>query len=158
MRRVLTYSLAGLLFAPSLQAAHRPKQPSPESSPVKARAARRRPPAAPYQVGTASWYGKPFQGKETASGERYDMYRLTAAHRRLPIGTLVRVTNLKNGESVVVRINDRGPVMRSRILDMSYAAARVIHLKAMGVATVRLDILQPETVAMSQGEAVPGLP
>jgi rare lipoprotein A len=101
-------------------------------------------------VGKASWYGKRFHGKPTASGERYDMYDLTAAHRRLPLGTLVRVTNLKNGDAVVVRINDRGPVYRSRIIDLSYEAAKILHLRADGVQWVRLDILRPETVAMAQ--------
>jgi rare lipoprotein A len=157
MRRVLTYTLAGFMLAPSLQAAHRPKQPNPDSSPVKARAAHRHKPAAPYQVGKASWYGKRFQGRETASGERYDMYDLTAAHRRLPLGTLVRVTNLRNGQSVVVRINDRGPVFRTRIIDLSYEAARALHMKAEGVQWVRLDILPAETMAAA-GEVTAGLP
>ncbi len=157
MRRVLSYTLAGLLIAPSLQAAHRPKQPNPDSSPVKARAAHRHKPAAPYQVGQASWYGKRFQGKETASGENYDMYDLTAAHRRLPLGTLVRVTNLANGDSVVVRINDRGPVYRNRIIDLSYEAAKALHMKAAGVQRVRLDILPSETLAAAR-DVTSGLP
>src|SRR5579884_232904 len=70
----------------------------------------------PYQVGRASWYGKQFHGRETASGEPYDMFQFTAAHRRLPLGTLVKVTNLHNGRAVVVRVNDRGPVPKTRII------------------------------------------
>src|SRR5258708_13410995 len=73
-----------------------------------------------YQVGTASWYGEYFQGKQTASGEPYDMRDFTAAHPSLPLGTFVRVTNLRNGKAVVVRINDRGPVGDVRIIDVSY--------------------------------------
>ena len=76
----------------------------------------------PYQIGTASWYGVWFQGKKTASGEPYDMHDFTAAHPSLPLGTFVRVTNLKNGKAVVVRINDRGPVVDGRIIDVSYNA------------------------------------
>ena len=80
--------------------------------------------AKPFQVGKASWYGGLFQGKATASGEDYNMYDFTAAHRELPLGTFVKVTNLKNLKSVVVRINDRGPVTPGRIIDLSYSAAR----------------------------------
>src|SRR5262245_18771443 len=75
------------------------------------------------QTGQASWYGRQHHGKRTASGEIYDMYQLTAAHRTLPLGTRVRVTNLENGRTVDVRINDRGPFVRGRLLDLSRAAA-----------------------------------
>lgn len=150
MRRLLTCTVAVVLLASTMKAAERPAHPAQNSSPRKTLAARRHRPAPPYQVGKASWYGKRFHGKPTASGERYDMYDLTAAHRRLPLGTLVRVTNLKNGDAVVVRINDRGPVYRSRIIDLSYEAAKILHLRADGVQWVRLDILRPETVAMAQ--------
>ncbi len=106
----------------------------------------------PYQVGTASWYGGDFQGKETASGEPYDMYELTAAHPTLPLGSHVRVTNLRNGRNVIVRINDRGPVVPGRIIDLSYGAARVLGVKARGLQRVRLDVVkpqrQPQTMAM----------
>jgi len=91
-------------------------------------------------VGCASYYGKEFHGKRTASGEVYNMYALTAAHRTLPFGTLVRVTNWKNGKSVVVKINDRGPFVEGRTIDLSYAAARRIGLMATG--RVRLTILR----------------
>jgi len=98
----------------------------------------------PYQVGTASWYGEDFVGKPTASGEPYDMYRLTAAHPTLPLGTLVRVTNLRNRHSVIVRINDRGPVVPGRIIDVSYSAARVLNFELKGIQRVRLDVVSPK--------------
>jgi rare lipoprotein A len=96
-----------------------------------------------YQVGTASWYGEQFQGKQTASGEPFDMRDFTAAHPKLPLGTFVRVTNLRNGKAVVVRINDRGPVVDGRIIDLSYNAARALGFKERGLQTVRLDLYQP---------------
>jgi rare lipoprotein A len=96
-----------------------------------------------YQVGTASWYGEQFQGKQTASGEPFDMHDFTAAHPSLPLGTFVKVTNLRNGKAVVVRINDRGPVVDGRIIDVSYNAARALDFKDRGVQTVRLDLYQP---------------
>jgi rare lipoprotein A len=109
----------------------------------------------PYQVGTASWYGEYFQGKQTASGEPYDMRDFTAAHPTLPLGTFVRVTNLRTGKAVVVRINDRGPVVDGRIIDVSYNAARALGFKERGVQRVRLDIYQPTTVARLQTIAIP---
>jgi rare lipoprotein A len=95
----------------------------------------------PYEVGVASWYGEDFVGKPTASGEPYNMYELTAAHPSLPLGTFVRVTNLRNRHTVVVRINDRGPVVPGRIIDVSYSAARVLNFKAQGIQRVRLDVV-----------------
>ena len=95
----------------------------------------------PYQVGTASWYGSDFEGKPTASGEPYNMYDLTAAHPTLPLGTYVKVTNLRNRRIVVVRINDRGPVVEGRIIDVSYSAAKVLKFHTRGVQRVRLDIV-----------------
>ena len=100
-----------------------------------------------YQVGTASWYGDYFQGKQTASGEPFNMNDLTAAHPTLPLGTFVKVTNLRNGKAVVVRINDRGPVVDGRIIDLSYNAARALGFKERGLQTVRLDVYHPQTVA-----------
>jgi rare lipoprotein A len=93
------------------------------------------------QVGQASWYGEAFQGRPTASGEPFDMYVHTAAHRNLPFGTRVRVTNLENGRSVVVRINDRGPWVEGRIIDLSYAAARELGMLEAGVVRVELRLL-----------------
>jgi rare lipoprotein A len=97
--------------------------------------------ARPYQVGTASWYGEDFEGKPTASGEPYNMYDLTAAHPSLPLGTFVRVTNLRNRRAVVVRINDRGPIVPGRIIDVSYSAAKVLKFQAQGIQRVRLDVV-----------------
>jgi len=104
----------------------------------------------PYQVGTASWYGDYFQGKLTASGEPFDMHDFTAAHPSLPLGTFVKVTNLRNGKVVVVRINDRGPVVDGRIIDVSYNAARALGFKERGLQKVRLDIDHPPTLALLQ--------
>ncbi len=91
----------------------------------------------------SSWYGEYFQGKTTASGEPFDMRDFTAAHPSLPLGSFVKVTNLRNGKAVVVRINDRGPVVDGRIIDVSYNAAQALGFKERGVQTVRLDLYQP---------------
>lgn len=104
----------------------------------------------PYQVGTASWYGKQFHGKTTASGEDFDMFEFTAAHRKLPLGTFVKVTNLKNGKWIIVRVNDRGPYVGNRIMDLSYSAARMLNFRD-GVERIRIDLVQPENVAMNRG-------
>jgi rare lipoprotein A len=98
-------------------------------------------PRGPVQEGTASWYGREQQGGPTASGERFDMHALTAAHRTLRMNTRVRVTHLGNGRQVVVRINDRGPFSRGRIIDLSYAAARALGMLEAGVARVRLEVV-----------------
>ena len=90
------------------------------------------------QYGVASWYGKKFHGNPTASGEIYDMYQLTAAHKTLPLGTYVMVTNTENNRSVEVKINDRGPFVKGRIIDLSYAAARSIDMVEKGTARVRV--------------------
>ena|ERR1700686_3660451 len=95
----------------------------------------------PYQVGTASWYGDYFEGKPTASGEPFNMYGMTAAHLTLPLGTLVRVTNLRNHRSVIVRINDRGPYVDGRIVDLSYNAAKVLRFEEQGLQRVRLGVV-----------------
>jgi rare lipoprotein A len=99
-------------------------------------------PAISSVQGWASWYGGKFHGRRTASGERYNQHGFTAAHRRLAFGTRVRVTNLRNGRSVIVRINDRGPYTRGRIIDLSSAAARQIGMKGRGTAKVRLEVLR----------------
>ena len=99
----------------------------------------------PYQVGTASWYGEYFVGKPTASGEDFDMYDMTAAHPTLPLGSYVRVTNLHNGRVVVVKINDRGPVVPGRIIDLSFGAAQVLQFEQRGLQRVRLDLVKPRT-------------
>ncbi len=97
------------------------------------------------QHGYASWYGGKFHGRKTANGETYNMFAMTAAHRTLPFDTWVRVTNLENGRSVVVRINDRGPFKdkKKRIIDLSLGAAKEIDMLEAGVVEVRLEILRP---------------
>lgn len=140
MRRVLTQSMLVVLLASSLGAA--PGQQSSNTAKQSPAPSKKAPKQKPYQVGNASWYGKDFHGRETASGEPYDMFRFTAAHMNLPLGSWVRVTNLRNGKSVIVRINDRGPVVPGRIMDLSYGAAQILDFRARGVARVRLDIVQ----------------
>lgn len=93
------------------------------------------------QYGIASWYGKPFHGRLTANGEVYNMNSLTAAHKELPFNTQVRVTNLNNGKSVIVRINDRGPFINDRIIDLSKEAARRIDMINSGISKVKVKIL-----------------
>jgi rare lipoprotein A len=99
------------------------------------------------QVGKASYLGKKFDHRPTASGELYDPERLTAAHRTLPFGTRVRVTNLENGRSVVVRINDRGPYGKGRVIDLSLRAARRLDFVEKGVTRVRLEVEDPQKEA-----------
>jgi rare lipoprotein A len=93
-----------------------------------------------HQIGVASWYGHQFQGRRTAGGERFDMNMMTCAHPTLPMGTWLRVTNLKNLKTAFVRVNDRGPVVDGRIVDLSAAAARTLEL--LGVGKVRLDAVR----------------
>jgi rare lipoprotein A len=103
------------------------------------------------ESGIASWYGHPYHGRAAANGEIYDMENLTAAHRTLPFGTMVRVTNLTNDKTVDVRITDRGPFIDGRIIDLSHAAAKVIDLIGPGIARVRLDILSLPDLAARGG-------
>jgi len=93
-------------------------------------------------VGLASYYARKFHGRRTASGERYDMHAMTAAHPKLKFGSKVEVTNLKNGRKVKVRINDRGPFVKGRIIDLSYAAAKSIGMLSQGVAKVRISVVK----------------
>jgi len=150
MLRVLSPVAAALVFATALSAA--PGNSTPDSRKgtpghtQESKPTRTRKP----QVGKASWYGRIFQSHKTASGEPYDMYQFTAAHRTLPIGSWVKVTDLKTERSVVVRINDRGPVARNRIIDLSYSAAKMLSMK--GVDQVRLDVLQTPEIAENFGE------
>ena len=114
------------------------------ASPASPKRSRTPPIPAPVgytEEGNASWYGYPFNGHRASNGEIYDMYQLTAAHRTLPFGTMVRVTNLNNGKSTTVRITDRGPFVDNRIIDLSLAAAREIESVGPGVVPVRLEIL-----------------
>ncbi len=93
------------------------------------------------ETGLASWYGRDFHGRPTASGEPFNMYAMTAAHRTLPLGTIVMVTNLDNGKKAKVTINDRGPFVRGRIIDLSYGAAKRLDMVDDGVAMVRIETL-----------------
>jgi len=97
------------------------------------------------QHGVASWYGPDFHGKPTSSGEVYDMYQLTCAHNTFPLGTMVMVTNLENGRSVELKVNDRGPFVKERIIDLSFAAARILGMWEKGTAPVRVEGLGPLT-------------
>jgi rare lipoprotein A (peptidoglycan hydrolase) len=163
MRRRIAHGLASVLFVVSLGAAQGPTSSGSNDtqvtlpnqalvrysveSPTKPRR------QSHYQVGTASWYGEYFVGRATASGEPYNMYDLTAAHPSLPLGTWVRVTNLHNGRRVYVRINDRGPIVPGRIIDLSYSAAQSLRFTSKGLERVRLDVVpprekQPRQVAM----------
>lgn len=99
--------------------------------------------SAKSQKGTASFYARDFHGRRTANGETFNMEKLTAAHPTLPFGTFVRVTNLSNGKDVVVRINDRGPYVKGRIIDLSKSAAREIGLLRPGIAEVKVEPLKP---------------
>jgi rare lipoprotein A len=100
------------------------------------------------QLGMASWYGPSFHGKPSASGEPYDMWALTAAHRTLPFGTWVQVTKVETGKRVIVRINDRGPFIKGRIIDLSYGAARELAMIGEGTADVRLTIVSPPNTSI----------
>lgn len=104
------------------------------------------------QTGYASWYGKKFHGRKTASGEIYDMFKLSAAHRTLPIPSYVRVTNISNGKTLMVRVNDRGPFGRDRIIDLSYAAAKQLDIVRQGSAQVAIALIDPsQTSETSSG-------
>src|SRR5439155_519477 len=107
------------------------------------------------QVGVASWYGPGFHGNRTANGEIYDQYELTAAHPSLPLGTRVMVTNLENGRAVQVRINDRGPFVGGRAIDLSYAAARTIGMVGPGTVRVRVEVLGSATLVAAAPAAAP---
>jgi rare lipoprotein A len=142
LRRTSTYAaiaLTALLCFGNADNARSARSPDFSHTTVKSPAVKKH----WYEIGRASWYGGSFQGHETASGEDYNMTDLTCAHRSLPLGTLVRVTNLTNHKSVVVRVNDRGPYLGNRIVDLSYAAAHFLGFN--GVARVRLDILRHPT-------------
>jgi len=119
------------------------KAPEAKPTPVQSSKVRRW-----FQIGTASWYGRYFQGKQTANGESYDMNALTCAHRSLPLGTWLRVTNLKNRKSIFVRVNDRGPLPEDRIVDLSYGAAKAVGITGLG--KVKLEKLRPGDPEMAK--------
>jgi rare lipoprotein A len=96
------------------------------------------------EIGVASWYGPWHQGRKTASGARFDMHKLTAAHRQLPLDTRVRVTNLRNGRSVEVTVTDRGPYVHGRVIDLSARAAEALDLKKRGIGRVRIEVIDDD--------------
>ena len=132
----LVLTMAGCVTSPTSVSTPPPSDVSvpPEVSP---------PPGAPPRIltGQASWYGEPHYGQRTASGEIYDMRQFTAAHRTLPLGTRLLVTNLRNGRTVEVRVNDRGPIATGRIIDLSYAAAEELGAVSDGVFPVRVRVM-----------------
>src|SRR5271167_817223 len=150
MLRVLSQTAAVLVFTTALGAA--PGNSTPESrqgAPGQTQETIKPMKTHKFQVGKASWYGRIFQHKQTASGEPYDMYQFTAAHRTLPLGSWVKVTDLRTERSVVVRINDRGPVLKNRIIDLSYSAAKMLDMG--GVHPVRLDLIDTPVIAQNEG-------
>ncbi len=150
MRGRIAHGLMIALLVVGLRAAQGPNNSEASSAPIRAVQAKpenrnQTGKNQPYQVGTASWYGDYFVGKPTASGEDFDMYDMTAAHPTLPLGSYVRVTNLRNGRAVVVKVNDRGPIVPGRIIDLSYGAAQVLQFENRGLQKVRLDLVKPRT-------------
>ncbi len=110
------------------------------------------------QRGVASWYGEKFHGGRTSCGEAYDMYKMTAAHKTLPLPTYLKVTNLDNKRSVVVRVNDRGPFVKNRIIDLSYAAAHKLGMANTGTANVHIEVVRPSgetTTVVAQNDDEP---
>ncbi len=165
MKRFLASSLSAFLLCGAAAAASNLDAVSPKSGssspsiPVKSirsenkvekgKLAKASAKSGKVQVGTASWYGKQFHGRQTASGDTYDMFQFTAAHRTLPLGTLVKVTNLRNGKWVVVKVNDRGPYVGHRVMDVSYGAAQMMGFRQRGIEKVKLEVIEPETLAMN---------
>jgi rare lipoprotein A len=149
MRRRMAHGLMIALLVIGLGAAQGPNNSEASSAPDKSAQIKpevqKQAKANPYQVGTASWYGEDFEGKTTASGEDYEMYDMTAAHPTLPLGSYVRVTNLRNGRAVVVKVNDRGPIVEGRIIDLSYGAAQALQFQHRGLQKVRLDVVKKGT-------------
>jgi rare lipoprotein A len=131
--RVLPSPIAAVVPSPLPVSEQQPSKPSVQE-PVQEQNYR--------ETGMASWYGKKLQGKQTANGEVFDMYGLSAAHRTLPLGTVVRVTNLDNFKSITVRINDRGPFLKNRIIDLSYGAAKELGFLSQGTTLVRIEAVE----------------
>ena len=142
-------AIAGLIALSGCRKKHAARvfPPPPISSPRQAPA-----PIQSTETGIASWYGHPYHGRAAADGEIYDMEGMVAAHRTLPFNTWVRVTNLKNGKQVEVRIIDRGPFIDGRIIDLSHAAAQAIDMIGTGIAPVRVDVIStPPLVSRAAG-------
>ncbi len=130
-------SCAGKAPLPAVPAAVEPPAPAPMPAPALAREQVYR------ETGTASWYGREFHGRRTADGGTFDREGLSAAHRILPLGTVIRVTNLDNYKTIDVRVSDRGPLVRDRILELSYGAARALDFVREGTARVKIETLAP---------------
>ena len=113
------------------------------------KSAQKAPKKAIPMVGSASCYGKQFHGRTTASGDPYDMFQFTAASRTLPLGSYVKVTNLRNRKWVIVKVNDRGPYVGNRIMDVSYGAAQMLNFRARGIEKVKLEVVEPTTIAQA---------
>ena len=151
LRRVARLVAVGSMVLVSTGCLHRHRAVrSAGGTPSPARGPSTPAPIVQGERGIASWYGHPYHGRPTASGEIYNMYDMTAAHRTLPFGSRVTVHDLENGRDVTVRINDRGPFVEGRIIDLSYAAAQAMHMP--GIAQVYLEIL-----GLGEGGAVPGI-
>jgi len=135
---VLISACAGREVPPTPLVAIAPT-PDPASAPVPLQEPVQEPVPNYRETGMAAWYGKELHGKQTANGEVFDMYGLSAAHRTLPLGTVVHVTNLDNFKSITVRINDRGPFLKSRFLDLSYGAAKELGFVSEGTARVKIE-------------------
>jgi len=127
---------------PERRVVYERRMPSPEKREIRKGESRE------PQYGVASWYGADFHGRATSSGEVYDMYQLTCAHQTLPLGTMVMVTNVENGKSLELKVNDRGPFVKERIIDVSYAAARMLGMWEKGTASVKVEVIgfAPELV------------
>jgi rare lipoprotein A len=154
VKRLAPLLFASLLFASMMSASgcgrrHSVRVPVPPT-------ARAGTPVGTTETGIASWYGVPYDGRRSASGEIYDMQQLTAAHRTLPFQTWVNVTNLANGKQVDVRIIDRGPFVEGRIIDLSLAAAREIDMVRSGTTRVRLRVIEHPPAAASTAASSPG--
>jgi rare lipoprotein A len=150
MRKLLA---AGLMVAVLCGCAHK-KRARADRGATPPRASVPMPAPGDVETGVASWYGKPYHGRQAANGEVYDMETLVAAHRTLPFDTWVKVTNLLNQKTVEVRIIDRGPFVDGRIIDLSHAAARAIDLIGPGIASVRLEVLRVPSLALPGAYAV----
>jgi peptidoglycan lytic transglycosylase len=151
---ILTLLLSvGLAFA-SDQSSPPGSQPKVTKSHKSEAKTRKKPAKKPAVIGSASWYGKGFQGRPTASGEPYDMYQYTAASKSLPLGSWVKVTNLRNGKWLIVKVNDRGPYVGNRIMDVSYSAAKSLDFKSRGLAKVKLEVIEPDVVASEADTSV----
>jgi rare lipoprotein A len=154
MLPVFSQIAAVLVFTTALGAAPADSTPNPlQGMPGQTNQTNHSITARKRQVGKASWYGRLFQHKQTASGEPFDMYQFTAAHRTLPLGSWVKVTDLKNDRSVIVRINDRGPVPENRIIDLSYGAAKMLGMTENGIHPVRVELIDKPSISQNEGES-----